>query len=115
MTDVSDNFFGAPIKRTALVGVIWIDPESDYVTVREEIKGKRGDLGAIKLETGIIVKGRVLEADGKKCPYMEVSATMQGDRSNPDSIDFPSVVQRRTKTKRRVILSSHPCRRDRSL
>ena len=79
-------------------GVIWINPESDYVPVREEIKGKRGDLGAFKLETGIIVKGRVLEADGKPCPDMEVSATMQGDRSSPDSIDFPSVVQRRTKT-----------------
>ena len=43
----------------------WIYPHQDSVPVKYELHEKRGDLGAITLQSGPTIKGRVIGADSK--------------------------------------------------
>lgn len=67
--------------------IFWILPD-DYVPSTHVVHAKRGDFGRFVLEKGIVLKGRVLDVDGKPAPKVWVNADL---RSGPakQEIEMP--------------------------
>ena len=55
-------------------GMIWFTPETDYAPQARVLYDQRGDLGAIKLERGSKVEGRIVDVEGKPLAGVYVSA-----------------------------------------
>jgi len=51
-----------------------IYPDKDFAPLSMELYDKRGDLGVVKLQRGIVVKGRVADVDGKPLADVQVEA-----------------------------------------
>jgi hypothetical protein len=63
--------------------VFWILPK-DYAPSTQMAGAKRGNLGRFVLEKGIVLKGRVLDADGKPLPNVWVNADIRGGKAKKE-------------------------------
>jgi beta-lactamase regulating signal transducer with metallopeptidase domain/uncharacterized GH25 family protein len=82
-------------------GLLWVSPGDDYISERIDIKQKRGDLGTIKLQmqTGVTLRGRVVEADGKPCPNLQLQVNVLNPlRESSESLDSYIGTTRSVKT-----------------
>ena len=57
--------------------VFWIIPK-DYSPSTHVLHGKRGDLGRFVLKEGLVLKGRIVDADGKPVKNIWVNADIRG-------------------------------------
>jgi protocatechuate 3,4-dioxygenase beta subunit len=71
-TDPQGRFRFNAIKGSKKTGIS-VRP-AEYAAFHREIGGQRGDLGAIRLETGIRLNGKVVDVTGKPVPDVQVDA-----------------------------------------
>lgn len=74
-TDAKGEFHISVIKGGE--AVLWLLPEK-YAPSTNLIHQRRGDLGQMKLEPGVTLKGRVVDADGKPVGSVWVNADIVG-------------------------------------
>lgn len=65
-------------------GVFWIHPV-DFASEAHRIGDKRGDLGTFKLNEGIVLTGRVLDAKGSPVSDLGVNLRRKGDGEEADA------------------------------
>jgi beta-lactamase regulating signal transducer with metallopeptidase domain len=73
-------------------GELWVRPEKDFVPLRITIDHKRGDLGTIKLEPGITLKGHLLNAEGQPRAGVDMCA-VNLERKPENAIDKGVFIQ----------------------
>ena len=64
-------------------GVLWVFPK-EYSPLAYRIGDKRGDLGPLKLQEGMRLAGRVLDAQGEPVPNVAVNLRRRGDGEEAD-------------------------------
>jgi hypothetical protein len=72
LTDGSGRFDVTMI--TPGTGFVSIEPEKDYAPKKLIVYDRRGDMGAIGLERGAIVRGKLTDVDGKPQAGLQVTA-----------------------------------------
>lgn len=70
------GFFQLKVKKGG-EAVLWIIPE-DYSPSTHVLHAKRGDLGRFVLAKGLVLKGRVVDIDGKPLKNVWVNAELRG-------------------------------------
>ncbi len=76
----ADGKFRLPFTKGG-EAVLWVIPK-DFAIVQRYLDKERGDLGAFKLEPGIRLSGRLLDAEGK--PVANVAVNMHRERGKDD-------------------------------
>lgn len=75
-TTNEEGFFQLGVHKGG-EAVFWILP-NDYAPSTHVLHAKRGDLGRFTLEKGLVLKGRVVDADGKPLKNVWVNAEIRG-------------------------------------
>ena len=68
-------------------GIFWILPD-DCAPSTHVVHGQRGNLGRFALDKGLVLKGRVVDVDGKPLPNVWVNAEIRGGAAK-QAIDLP--------------------------
>lgn len=72
LTDESGRFTVTMV--TPGLGMLSIEPEKDYAPAKHFAYDQRGDIGIIKLRRGAVIRGMLLDADGKPHAKVQVNA-----------------------------------------
>jgi len=72
LTDENGRFTVTMV--TPGLGMLSIEPEKDYAPAKYFVYDQRGDVGVIKLERGGVIRGRLVDVDGKPHAKVQVNA-----------------------------------------
>jgi beta-lactamase regulating signal transducer with metallopeptidase domain/protocatechuate 3,4-dioxygenase beta subunit len=82
-TETDENGRFRMVVATPGDGVFWIYP-SEFAAEAHRIGDRRGDLGTFKLQEGVVMTGKVLDAKGSPVPNVGVEMRRRGDGAEAD-------------------------------
>jgi hypothetical protein len=86
-TDSGGRFQATMI--TPGIGMLSIEPDKDFAPFKQVVFDQRGDVGTIKLQRGAVIRGKLIDVDGK--PQLAVQVTAYPwNRAEPQISDHNS-------------------------